>query len=58
MGRWRPPGPKSSPYNTAEGIEFLQQEHVGWGEERTPTETPIFIEMLGFAELTPTYGFF
>jgi|GEM_PF-5209918 len=29
---------------------------VGWGEGRTPTETPIFTEMLGFAKLTPTYG--
>ena len=27
------------------------EQCVGWGEERTPTETPIFAEMLGFAEL-------
>ena len=26
MGRWRPPGPKSSPYITPEGYEALQQE--------------------------------
>ena len=26
MGRWRPPGPKSSPYITAEGEKALQDE--------------------------------
>jgi len=39
MGRWRPPGPKSSPYITAEGFEFLQQElEALWARRRDVTQ--------------------
>jgi transcription elongation factor GreB len=41
MGRWRPPGPRSSPYITADGHRRLQDELKGLWVERREVVTAV-----------------